>query len=101
VARLLGATSGAKVSRYENFARTPSARTVFAYEILFNRPASELFAGVYEDVRSEVQSRANRLIEQLRKHAPDIQATQIAHRLQLLQSIVDSKLSSANAILHE
>jgi transcriptional regulator with XRE-family HTH domain len=49
VAILLGAVSGTKASRYENSSRMPNALTIFALEIIvFNQPASELFAGTYD-----------------------------------------------------
>jgi hypothetical protein len=54
---LLGAVSGTKVSRYENFTPMPAALTVFACEIVFNQPASELFAGTYDAIRLAVQTR--------------------------------------------
>lgn len=58
LARLLGATSGTKVSRYERFARTPSLETVFACEVIFGVPASILFAGLFEDVKRATLRRA-------------------------------------------
>src|ERR1039458_3220445 len=65
IAMLLGAASDTKVSRYENFTRMPVALTVFALEIVFNQPASELFAGSYQTIRVAVQERARRMVEQL------------------------------------
>ena len=88
VARLLGAVSGTKVSRYENFSRRPSVAAIFAFEIVFNRPARELFAGSYEEVRLDVQERAKRLAEAIAKHAGD---PRTARKLALLRGIVESK----------
>jgi len=65
MALLLGCKSGAKISRYERFARQPSLETVFAYEAIFGVPARELFAGVYEQARAAIQSRARALSENL------------------------------------
>ena len=45
LAFLLGCKSGAKVSRYERFARTPNLQTALAYEVVFGAPARELLAG--------------------------------------------------------
>ena len=90
VAILLGAVSGTKVSRYENFTRMPSALTVFAFEIVFNQPASELFAGSYDAVRLAVQSRARRMAEQLTT-SPDTQAKRTLPKLELLRAIVEAK----------
>jgi transcriptional regulator with XRE-family HTH domain len=94
IATLLGAVSGTKISRYENFTRLPGALTVFAFEILFGQPASELFAGHYQAIRVAVQERAQRMAEQL-KARPDAQNRKTLHKLDLLRSIVEPKPSSA------
>ena len=91
---LLGAASGTKVSRYENFARMPGSLSVFAFEIVFNQPASELFAGNYHTVRLAVQERARRLVKQLNAQ-PDTQRRKTLRKLALCRAIVESKPSSA------
>ena len=88
VAILLGAATDTKVSRYENFTRMPVALTVFALEIVFNQPASELFAGRYRAVRLAVQERAERLAERLSaRPAPHDKKT--LRKLALLRAIVE------------
>ena len=94
VAILLGAVSDTKVSRYENFSRMPVALTVFALEIVFNQPASELFAGKYQAVRLAVQERARRMIEQLNAQ-PDAKSRETLRKLELLRAIVEPKPTSA------
>jgi transcriptional regulator with XRE-family HTH domain len=94
VAMLLGAASGTKVSRYENFTRMPGPLTVFAFEIVFNQPASELFAGSYETIRLAVQERARRLVKQLTAQ-PDAKTGKNLRKLELLRSIVEPKPSPA------
>lgn len=94
VAALLGAASGTKVSRYENFARRPAVTAVFAYEIVFNQPASELFAGNYHAIRLAVQKRARRMAKQLAARS-DAQTGKTLRKLELLRTIVESKPSSA------
>ena len=91
---LLGAVSGTKTSRYENFTRMPGALTVFAFEIVFNQPASELFAGHYEAIRLAVQERAGRLVEQLSAQ-PDGQSRQPLRKLEFLRTVVAPKPNSA------
>jgi transcriptional regulator with XRE-family HTH domain len=91
VAALLGAASGSKVSQYENFTRRPGITSVFAYEIIFNRPARELFAGDYEAVRVAVRSRAERLAEQLSQRTPESQSLRVARKLKHLHGIVEPK----------
>jgi transcriptional regulator with XRE-family HTH domain len=80
------------VSRYENFKRQPSVVMIFAFEIIFNQPASELFAGSYEAVRRDIQTRAKRLARSLAAEAQD---RRIERKLILLRSIVDCKESPA------
>ena len=94
VAILLGAVSGTKVSRYENFARMPGALTVFAFEIVFNQPASELFAGSYQAVRLAVQGRARRMVKRLNA-GPDAQSTKTLRKLELLHAILEPKPTPA------
>ena len=91
---LLGAVSGTKVSRYENFTRMPAALTIFASEIVFNQPASELFAGTYDAIRLAVQKRARQMVNQLNAQ-PDKQAKKNLRKLELLRAIVEAKPSSA------
>src|SRR5947209_3210741 len=58
VAFLLGRESSAEVSRYENFERIPSLETALAYEVIFGRPLSEIFGGLYQKAEQEVAKRA-------------------------------------------
>ena len=87
VARLLGATTGTKVSRYENFKRQPAVITVFAYEIIFNRPVRDLFAGTYATVCRDVRARAARLVKTLVTDSPN---PRVARKIELLRTIVES-----------
>jgi len=65
VAFLLGAESGAKVCRYERFAREPGLQTALAYQAVFRRPVSELFGGLYREIEKKVASRAMTLLERV------------------------------------
>jgi len=88
IAQLLGASSGTKVSRYESFRRCPSVITVFAYEVIFNQPARELFAGFYDGVHQEVRQRAERLAKALAERDTD---PETVRKLVFLRRIVDPK----------
>ena len=93
IALLLGVSSETKVSRYESFRRHPAVFTVFAFEIIFNTPARELFAGSYDLIRRDVRKRASRLIKMLEagaKHAHTLR------KLQLLRTIVESEPNAAD-----
>jgi transcriptional regulator with XRE-family HTH domain len=63
VAFLLGTQSGSKVSRYEHFASKPSLETALAFEVIYQRSASELFGGLYQKVEQEVIERAKALAD--------------------------------------
>jgi len=58
VAFLMGGRGGAKISRYEAFARKPSLETAIAFEVIYGKPVSELFAGLRQKVTQGVQDRA-------------------------------------------
>ena len=58
----MGARSGAKISRYEHYTRIPDLATVFAMEIIYKTPARELFAGIFDDARRLVESRATQAL---------------------------------------
>jgi hypothetical protein len=88
---LLGAASGTKVSRYENFSRMPALITLWAFEIIFAQPSSELFAGTYEVIRRSVRTRARRLLKRLAARQPDVSSPRIARKVALLRSIVDPR----------
>ena len=55
----IGESKGSAVSRDESFKREPGLKDVLAYELIYGKPARELFAGVYEQVEQELAQRAN------------------------------------------
>ena len=64
VAFLLGVKGeerGVRVCRDERLAREPSLATALAYEVIYQQPVRDLFAGVYEQIEQEVASRATML----------------------------------------
>src|SRR5262245_24848464 len=63
VAFLLGARTGAKISRYEHFVRVPSLETALACEVVFQRSVSELFGGLYQQAEKNVARRAKTLLQ--------------------------------------
>lgn len=65
VAFLLNAGTGEKVSRHESFIRMPNLENALAYEVIFKRSASELFAGLYERIEKDVIARAKRLLKKM------------------------------------
>jgi transcriptional regulator with XRE-family HTH domain len=85
MAYLLGCRSGAKVSRYERFARQPTLQTALAYEAIFAVPVRDLFAGIYQKVERPVSQRAQLLLRKLTTTKPD---RPTMHKLQRLKAVV-------------
>ncbi len=86
VAFLLGQKSGAKVCRYERFKREPGLQTVLAYVAIFQKPVSDLFPGLYQEIAGNVRARAAKLAVQLSKN----KSTKAAMlKRQTLATIVD------------
>lgn len=71
IAFLLGTRSGAKVCRYERFAREPSLPTALAYEAIFQRPVRELLGGMYQRIERDVAARAKVLTYKTALNKPD------------------------------
>ena len=67
MAFLLGTRGGSKVSRYERFKRGPNLETVLAYEAIFGKPASQLFAGQYREVENSMGERVRVLIHKTKR----------------------------------
>ena len=92
MAYLLGCRSGAKVSRYERFARQPSLQAVFAYEVVFGVPARELFGGVFQQVEGATLRRAQSLVRKLKATKPDSIA---ARKLKVLRSATSTPMANS------
>jgi len=89
IAYLLGFDNKGVVSRYEKRTRIPPLQTAIACEAVFGVPISELFAGMREDAKKDIQKRLLELRSRLRQ-APlneartDNGAVLRAHKLQWL-----------------
>jgi transcriptional regulator with XRE-family HTH domain len=55
LARIVGTASASQISRYERSISLPSLQIAFAYEVIFRRPASEIFPGLFYAVESGVE----------------------------------------------
>lgn len=62
---LLGHRSGSAAGKHERFRRLPTVTSVFAYEIVFQRPARDLFGGLYQRIERDTIRRALELAEHL------------------------------------
>ena len=65
LAALLGCKHGSKVSRYERGDRIPGLDTLLAYDLVFQKPLRDLFAGEHDRVRQTVKRRAQTLYRRL------------------------------------
>jgi len=72
---LLGKHGGAKVCRYERFTCQPELETVLAFEAIFQKPASEIFAGLYQQVQRDVMARAKVLAHKIECGKPNRKTT--------------------------
>jgi transcriptional regulator with XRE-family HTH domain len=87
VAYLLGKRGGEKVSRYERFSREPKLETILAYEAIFQKPASQLFAGQYRKIERRVAERAKVLAHKTKRQKP---SRMMERKLQALSAIIQS-----------
>ncbi len=94
VAFLLGTRSGAKVCRNERFVREPSLETAFAYEVIFQKPARELFGGLYHRIEQEVAARAKTLTYRTALQKP---SREMVRKRQMLTDIAAKQ---SNKTLH-
>jgi len=85
---LLGSHGGAKVCRYERFTCEPSLSTALAFEVMYQKPVRELFAGLYQRVERDVAARAKTLIYKTDRAKPN---RRTARKRQLLASIINSE----------
>ncbi len=71
VAFLMGKRGGTKICRYERFLREPNLKTALAFEIIYGKPVSELFAGVREKLAQEIGHRAKIMSHRVNVHKSD------------------------------
>lgn len=69
LAFLLGAHSGAKVSRYERLSRRPNFRTALGLQTVFGVPADQLVPGICAEVDRNIIRRVRLLSRQLERHS--------------------------------
>jgi hypothetical protein len=84
VAFLVGTKSASKVCRHERFSRDPGFETALAFEVIFQQPIRELFAGLYQKIENEVAARARILAARPKQKKPNWRARR---RTQTLASI--------------
>ena len=84
VSFLLGTRGGAKTNRHERFVREANLATALAYQVIYQRPVSELFGGLYEKIEKLVAARAKVLRHRIQCGKPN---RQTARKRQILLNI--------------
>lgn len=85
LAAILGTLGPVGISRHERSATLPKFLVAVGYEIVFRAPIADLFPGVYETLRLEIESRLVDFERQLHQSAAKgRQAALIAHKLEWL-----------------
>lgn len=85
LADILGLINEHQVSRHERSLTLPLLLTAIGYEIIFQVPVAELFPGIYETVRSNIEKRLDEIEEQLHQSSvKGRQAILIARKLEWL-----------------
>jgi transcriptional regulator with XRE-family HTH domain len=86
LAVVLGLRNEGPLSRYERMEALPPLVTALAYEAVFGIPVSDLFAGVHENIRLDVEKRLLDLQDGLQQTSgKGSQAAATAHVLEWLQ----------------
>jgi transcriptional regulator with XRE-family HTH domain len=85
LAEILGLINEHQVSRHERSLTLPLFLTAIGYEIIFQVPVAELFPGIYETVRSNIEKRLDEVEERLHQSSvKGRQAVLIARKLEWL-----------------
>jgi DNA-binding XRE family transcriptional regulator len=70
------------VARHEQFYATPALQVAIGYQLIFRIPISELFAGLHDEVATDVEAKLLRLQERLgQRSAKDRDARAVARKL--------------------
>lgn len=84
VAYLIGHENAHGISRYESFRQIPDLLSALAYEVIFDVPARDLFAGVFNEVELKTQNRAYLLARKLEARGPTSALANKIERLHLI-----------------
>lgn len=83
--KLLGYPDDGPVSRHERLCSVPPLRIALGYQAIFQIPVSELFPGVYERIKQDMEERLAELEKVLQQsNAKGGDATRIARTLEWL-----------------
>jgi len=83
LANILGLITELQISRHERSLTLPHFLTAISYEVVFQTPIGELFPGIYETVRQNIETRLAEIEERLgQSSAKGREASRIARKLE-------------------
>jgi transcriptional regulator with XRE-family HTH domain len=95
VAFLMGTHGGAGISRYEQLAQRPTLETALALEVILQKPAKELFAGLFGEIQQRVAARAKVLTYRKDQGKPSRRA---ARKRRSLENIINPQSNNLKQI---
>src|ERR1035441_5364326 len=69
LARILGSVSASQISRHERSITLPSMLTAFGYQVVFQKPVSEIFPGLFHAVEAGLEDRLEEFEHELNSRA--------------------------------
>jgi len=69
LARILGSVTASQISRHERSVTPPSLLTAFGYQVVFQKPVSDIFPGLYHAVETGVEERLEKFENELEDSA--------------------------------
>jgi transcriptional regulator with XRE-family HTH domain len=85
LAQILGSLTATQVSRHERSVSPPTLIAALGYEVVFRRPVSEIFPGLYHTIEAGVIERLESLEDELGKSTTKGRAAApVARRLEWL-----------------
>jgi transcriptional regulator with XRE-family HTH domain len=95
VARLLGYKHEGEISRHERLLSTPPFHVALAYEALYRVPVAQIFPGIYESRKQEVEGCLEKLAEALHQcTAKGREGAMIARKLEWMWERVNKEHAS-------
>lgn len=93
LARILGTVTGGQISRHERSVSPPTLIAAFGYQIVFRKPVSEMFPGLYHTIEAGVAERLEAFERELDEStAKGRAAAPVARRLEWLNDRNNSEL---------
>ncbi len=85
LARILGSVTPNQISRHERSAILPTLIATFAYQAIFQKPASEIFPGLYHTVETVVEERLEAFENELSARTTKRRAAPVTRQLEWLR----------------